>query len=142
MKNFIHQFLMLGGFYFIISFICSLFDSNLLNIAVGCLFFLLVVMLVILCFKRHFIFLQKIQDKYMRINYYLIALGVVEYFIILFSMVPGVVYGYYATQAQYNDVLYISKILEYLEILSYVSWAVTIVALLWATYKSFVKKEG
>lgn len=142
MKNFIHQFLMLGGLYFIISFICSLFDSNLLNIAVGCLFFLLVVMFVILCFKRHFIFLQKIQDKYMRISYYLIALGIAEYFIILFSMVPGVVYGYYATKAQYNDVLYISKIPEYLEILSYVSWVVTIVALLWATYKSFVKKEG
>ena len=142
MKNFIYQFLMLGGFYFIISFICSLFDSNLLNIVVGCLFFLLVVMLVILCFKRHFIFLQKMQDRYVRISYYLIALGAIEYFIILFSMIPGVFYGYYATQAQYNKVIYISKMPEYLEILSYISWGVTIVALLWATYKSFVKKEG
>lgn len=142
MKNFIYQFLMLGGFYFIISFICSLFDNNLFNIVVECLFFLLVVMLVVLCFKRHFIFLQKMQDKYVRISYYLIALGAIEYFVVLFSMIPGVVYGYYATQAQYNGVIYISKIPEYLEILSYISWVVIIVALLWATYKSFMKNEG
>ena len=139
MKTFIHQFLMLGGFYFIISFICSLFNSDLFNIADGCLFFLLIIMLFILCFKRHFIFLYKIQNKFTKISYYLIALGVVEYFIILFGTIPGSIYGYYATRAQYNGVVYISKMPEYLMILSYISWGLIIIALLWATYKSFTK---
>lgn len=100
--------LILGGFYFIISFLLDLgqgYSFNILEAIVACCF---IVMFLCLCFKRKFLVFEIFQHRFPRTVNYLSALGVLEYIGIIFGMIPGLVYGYRAAEAEYNGLEYVS----------------------------------
>lgn len=131
--------LILGGFYFIISFLFGLgqgYYFNILEAIAGCCF---IVMFLCLCFKRKFLFFETFQRRFPKPVNYLQALGVLEYISIIFGMIPGAVYGYKAAEAEYNGLEYVSIFPQYMSYFSYIYIVVFILALLWATYASFIK---
>ncbi len=141
MKTFGQHVLILGGFYFIIFFMLNFFDNMFLQtLSFGILIGLLV-MILLLCFKKEFAFISKLQDKYSKSSNYLMALGVAQYFSIIFAFIPGAVYGYKAANAEYLGIDYSSVIPQYLYVVSYIYLAVLILSLGWATYKSFAEKK-
>ena len=84
-----NQALMLSGFYFILSFILSSLQSNIFYYTSLSLFGVLVLLLLALCFKKNFIFLEKFDSNNPRISNYLKAVGVAQFFDIFFGMIPS-----------------------------------------------------
>ena len=83
------QLLMLGGFYFIVSFVLNSFrDSSLYYVFLVGLLVLFVLTFAWLCYKKSFAFLEKFADKNPKVTNYLNAVGVAQYFSILFGIVP------------------------------------------------------
>lgn len=136
MKSFLQQILMFGGVYFITSLLVSFFET--LSMV---LFFLFIVLLIALCIKKKFVFIEKLQTKFPKTSNYLLAFGMVEYINLIFTFIPGVIYGYKSANAMYNNEEYASNIPLYLEYFSFVHLGLLFCALLWATYKS-VKKTN
>ncbi len=122
--------LILGGFYFIISFLLDLgqgYFFNILEAIVACCF---IVMFLCLCFKRKFLVFETFQHRFPRTVNYLSALGVLEYIGIIFGMIPGLVYGYRAAEAEYNGLEYVSIFPQYMSYFSYIYIVVFVLALL------------
>ena len=84
----------------------------------------------------------KIDENYKKTTNYLVALGYVEYFSIIFGFIPSIIYGYNAAMAQYEGVEYSSWLSVYRIYLPLITLGLIIIALLWATYKSFIKKNN
>ena len=97
-------------------------------------------MLIVLCFKRKYNFINIFQNKFPRTTNYIAALGFVEYFSVLFITIPGIIYGYQASKAQYNGSEISPAPAEYLNFIYYTYIAVLCLSIIWATYKSFIKK--
>lgn len=68
------------------------------------------------------------------------ALGFVEYFSVLFITIPGIIYGYQASKAQYNGSEILHAPAEYLNFIYYTYIAVLCLSIIWATYKMLYKK--
>jgi hypothetical protein len=139
MKTFCKQVLIIGGFYFIISyllFMCKGIFFEVLNLICGVV---LLGMLLVLCFKKEYVFLTKFNNKFGKSANYLQALGLAKYFSIIFVAIPGMVYGYKTAMAQYNG----EEIPEvpdvYLQVVAYIYWGILLCSLAYATYKSFRK---
>lgn len=140
MKNFMKQLLILGGFYFIISFIIPLSENFVLQIIELSALLVFVLSILILCFKKKFKWIEKIQIGFPKISNFLSAFGFVEYWLFFFIMIPGAIDGYNAALAEYEGTAYDSALSKYLYYSSYVYIVVFIAVLLWAAYKSFVSK--
>ena len=140
MKTFAWHVLILGGFYFIISLL-SFFPENsvlnIINLAGGIIFAL---MFFILCFKKKYNFTSRFQNKFTKTSIYLAAFGIGEYFSIIFITIPGIIYGYKLAMAQYNGEEIPLAPIDYLNNIYYIYLTVSCFSLIWATYKSFVKK--
>lgn len=139
MKTFGQQVLILGGFYFIISFLFSLGNSTVFNALNMIMFVAFIIFLVVLCFKRKYNFLIGFQNKFIKSSNYLLGLGVVQYFEIIFATVPGMFYGYKASQAQYNGLGITETPVKYLQITTYVYWFLLFSILILITYYNFRK---
>ncbi len=140
MKTFGQQVLILGGFYFIISFL-SYFGSGHIFEALDLIMFIaFIILLIVLCCKRKFNFLINFQNRFWKISNYLSGLGVVQYFETVFVTIPGIIYGYKASQAQYNGLEITEAPVKYLQITNYVSWLLLFMALILITYRNFKKK--
>ena len=142
MKNLLHQILMLGGIYFIISFMLSFTENIIVDMLYAGALVIFIILFIILCFKKGFVFLNKIDENYKKTTNYLVALGYVEYFSIIFGFIPSIIYGYNAAMAQYEGVEYSSWLSVYRIYLPFITLGLIIIALLWATYKSFIKKNN
>lgn len=133
--------LILGGFYFIISFLLDLgkgYYFNILEAIAACCF---IAMFLCLCFKRKFLFFETFQSRFPKLTNYLLVFGALEYISIAFSVIPGAVYGYKAAEAEYNGLEYVSIFPQYMSWFSYIYIAIFILALAWATYQSFFQKS-
>lgn len=84
-------------------------------------------------------FISRFQERFLKTTNYLLAFGVLEYFSIIFAIIPGAIYGYNAARAQYNGSEFYSVIPQYLYYISYAYWGILILALIWATYVSFIR---
>jgi len=129
MKTFGKQALTLGGFYFIISSLCSLASGMLEMI----LFIGFIVMLIVLCFKKKYDFLIRFQDKFVKTTNYLVALGIAQYFSIIFMTIPLTVYGYKVAQARYNGWEIPAAPREYLQVVTYICLGILCLSLVVAT---------
>ena len=140
MKKFIQHALMLAGLYFIVSFFIP--DSE--NIWVIIVFFTTLVMfvlsLIILCFKKRFLFIDKFINRFHKISNFIKALGMVEYFELVFVFIPAGIYGYNKAMALYNGEEYTSIIPNFISYMYYTYWGIWVISLLWASYRSFIKK--
>ena len=90
MKTFGVQVLILGGLYFIISNLLSLGTGiafEVCNVAALSIFTLL---LAFLCFKKKYVFLSRLQDKFKKTSVYIAALGVAQYFGVVFAGITAV----------------------------------------------------
>ena len=65
----------------------------------------------------------------------------VQYFEIFFVTIPGIVYGYNAARAAYNNVEYASIMPLYLDYAIYVYFSFIILAIIMATYICFAKNK-
>ena len=140
MKSFSKQVLMLGGFCFIIS-LCFSFISNMIGeIANMALLLVFVVMLLILCFKKEYKFISSFQNKFPKTSNFIEAFGYPEYFGIIFLMIPGIIYGYKAGMARYNGSEMPIAPVAYLHYCNYIYVAILCLSVIWAIYKSFIKK--
>lgn len=137
MKTFKQHVLILGGFYFIISSILDLWENQFFIILNFLAFGVFAVMFLYLCFKRSLGFINHFQNRFFKLTNYLLAFGVLEYISLIFGMIPGAIYGYNAARAEYNKTEYHSLFSQYFEYFSYIYIAILILALAWATYKSF-----
>lgn len=141
MKTFGQQVLILGGFYFIISFLFSLGSGIVFSALNMIMFFAFMIVFAVLCFKKEYDVLTRFQNKFVKSSTYLLGLGVVQYFEILFITLPGIVYGYKASEAQYNGVEAPVVPLAYLQIVGYAYWSILCLALVFASYWNF-RKSG
>ena len=139
MKTLIKQILMLGGIYFIISFLLGSIYENTNNLYDVILLLLFFICFIVLCLKRNFVFLQKTAEKFPKTSVYLLSLGIVQYFEIFFITIPGIVYGYNAAKSSYDGIEYVSVIPLYLTYAIYVYFAFIILAVLSATFYCFLK---
>ncbi len=142
MKIFLKQFLLLGGFYFVISFLFSFFPGQAVLVLGYILLFSWVVLFVILCFKRSLVFLTNFQNKYPKSSLYLMSLGVIDYAGIVFFTILGGIDGYMTTIAEYKGEEYTGIFSQYGESIFMVYAAASILVLLWATYVNFIKKKN
>ena len=142
MKNLLHQILMLGGIYFIISFMLSFTENIIVDMLYGGVLVIFIILFIILCFKKGFVFLNKIDENYKKTTRYLVALGCVEYFSIVLGFIPSIIYGYNAAMAQYQEVEYSSWLSVYMVHIPLITSGLIVIALLWATYESFIKKNN
>ena len=94
MKTFAWHVLILGGFYFVISLLFLLPQNIVIDIADVVISTVFFIMLIVLCFKRKYNFINIFQNKFPRTTNYIAALGFVEYFSVLFITIPGIIYGY------------------------------------------------
>ncbi len=141
MKTFAWHVLILGGFYFVISLLFLLPQNIVIDIADVVISTVFFIMLIVLCFKRKYNFINIFQNKFPRTTNYIAALGFVEYFSVLFITIPGIIYGYQASKAQYNGSEISPAPAEYhLNFIYYTYIAVLCLSIIWATYKSFIKK--
>lgn len=135
MKTLGKQVLILGGFYFII--------SNLLFMRNGYFFevltFIFITLLLALCFKKEYIFLTNFNNKFIKSTNYLQALGCAQYFSIIFITIPGIIYGYKTSLAEYNGDKLPEVPVKYLEVVSYAYWVILFCSLTFATYKNLKK---
>ncbi len=139
MKTFGQQVLVLGGFYFIISFLSSLGNGNIFEIFDLIMFITFICLLIILCCKRRYNFLINFQNRFRKISNYLLGLGIVQYFETIFVTIPGIIYGYKASQAQYNGSDIPQAPVKYLQITTYVYWFLLFSILILITYYNFRK---
>ena len=139
MKTLGQHLLILGGFYFIISFLLNFGKSPFFDILNMITLVIFVIMFLLLCFKRKFMFISLFRERFLKTTNYLLAFGILEYFSIIFAIIPGVVYGYNAALAHYNGSEYYSIIPQYLYYISYAYWGILILAFIWATYVSFIR---
>ena len=141
MKTFGKHVLILGGFYFIISyllFMCNDYFFEVLNLICSGIF---VALLFVLCFKKEYIFLTNFNNRFIKSANYLQALGGTQYFSIIFITIPGMIYGYKTAFAQYNGDKLPEAPVKYLEFVSYTYWIILFCSLAFATYKNFRKKS-
>lgn len=140
MKTFAWQVLVLGGFYFIISFLLSWKETAVFEALNMAIFVIFIIMLVVLCFKRKYNFLTRFQNKFIKMANYLSGLGVAQYFGIIFITIPGIIYGYNVSKAQFNGLEIPVVPVAYLQLVNYCYWGILLLSLIWATYQSFGKK--
>jgi len=138
MKTFLQNLLVIAGIYFIISFVTPLLENDIIDAGI---FLLFILILIVLSFKKSFKFVENLQNKLPRFSNYLKALGITQLFALCFISIPGMVYGYNAAQAQYQNIEYQSAIPQYLGYTAYIYIAILVIALLWATYQSFIKSR-
>lgn len=140
MKSFTHHALILGGLYFVVSLLFSWANGNfgMVDVAAFVMFFAL---FIVLCFKRKYNFLLCFQNKYIKTGNYIKALGIAQYYKIIFMFFPGIVYGYRASKAQYFGWEIPLPPIMYMQIVSYIYWGVLLLSLIWATYQSFGKQK-
>ncbi len=141
MKIFLEQFLVLGGFYFVISYLFNFFTTDLFEILNRLLTICLVITVIVLFFKKSFRFLDSFCKNHSKITLYLMTLGFVEYLGVIILGIPGGVYGYNAARAQYKGEEYVSSIPQYLDYAVLFYLAILVIALLWATYVIFIKNR-
>ena len=139
MKTLGQHLLILGGFYFIISFLLNFGKSPFFDILNMIALVIFVIMFLLLCFKRKFMFISLFRERFLKTTNYLLAFGILEYFSIIFAIIPGAVYGYNAALAHYNGSEYYSIIPQYLYYISYAYWGFLILAFIWATNVSFIR---
>ena len=142
MKKFIQHALMLVGFYFVVSFFIPYSVNIWLDIVFLTTFVIFVLALITLCFKKRFVFIDKIINKFPRISNFIKALGIAEYFELVFIFIPAGIYGYNQAMALYKGEEYTSIIPKFVAYMYYADLVILIVALLWATYKNFIKKSA
>ena len=140
MKTFAYHVLILGGFYFIISLLSFFSENSILNIINITAFIIFALMFFILCFKKKYDFISRFQNKFTKTSLYLAALGISEYFSIIFITIPGTIYGYKAAMAQYDGEEIPLAPVGYLNNIYYIYLAILCVSLIWTTYKIFIKK--
>lgn len=141
MKTFGRQVLILGGFYFIISFLFSLGSSVVFEALNMIMFAAFIILFVVLCFKGKYDLLTRFQNKFIKSSNYLFGLGIVQYFEILFITLPGIVYGYKVSEAHYNDLEIPVASASYLQIAGYVYWSILCFVLILSTYWNFRKSR-
>lgn len=134
MKTFGEHVLILGGFYFIISFLLSLGNGVVFDAFQGIMFIAFIILLVVLCFKRKYNFLIHFRNQFVKSSKYLLGLGIVQYFEIIFITIPGIIYGYKVSKAQYNGLEIPDAPVEYLQIANYASWVILFFSLILVTY--------
>lgn len=141
MKTFGQQVLILGGFYFIISFLFSLGNSVVFEVLNMATFAAFIILFAVLCFKRKYDFLTCFQNKFVKSSNYLFGLGIVQYFEIFFITLPGIVYGYQTSKAQYNGLEAPVAPLAYLHFVGYAYWSILCLAFVFASYWNFRKRK-
>jgi hypothetical protein len=141
MKTLIKQILMLGGIYFIISFLLDMISEDMNTLYGIILFLIFFICFLVLCFRKRLMFLQKMQEDFPKTSVYLLSLGIVQYFAIFFISIPGMVYGYNAAKASYDGIEYVSVIPLYLTYAIYVYFAFIILAVLSATFYCFLRTK-
>lgn len=139
MKTLGQNVLTLGGFYFIISFLLNFGKGSFFDILNIIALVIFVIMFLLLCFKRGAMFFSRFQERFFKTANYLLAFGILEYFSIIFAIIPGAIYGYNAALAQYNGNEFYSVIPQYLYYTSYVYLGGVILTFIWATYVSFIR---
>ncbi len=139
MKNTYKQFLLLAGFYFIISLFIGYFENEVFELINIGLLVIFIIMFITLIFKKSFSFLEKFQNRYTKSSNYLYALGFVKYLQLIFLEILGGIDGYNAAKAQYNNVEYISPYTDLLTLIALALLLILIIGFLWATYASFIK---
>ena len=78
MKTFLQHVLILGGFCFILSCLADFGGAQFAMYVECALIAVLFVMLLALCFKKSFAFLNAFQSKFPKTSNYIAALGVAE----------------------------------------------------------------
>lgn len=137
MKKFFNQFLLLGGFYFLISFVLNCLDNIPLFIDLltsTCFIFILVTLIV----KKSFHSFNQFQQKHPKLTEYLKAVGLLQYFGILFVEIPNIVEGYKTAAAQYNNNEHNSFLLTYMEYMSIIYTIGLIISLSIPTFQIFI----
>ena len=129
MSKLFNQLLMLSGFYFILSFVLSTWKSNVFYYLSLVLFGVLVVLIILLCWKKNFSFLEKFDNNSPKVSNYLKAVGVAQYFDIFFGMIPSM---FVNTQPE---------VPVYFRYASMVYLLVLLVSLVYATYLNVRKKS-
>ena len=140
MKTFAWHVLILGGFYFIISLLSFFPENSILNTINIAAFIIFALMFFILCFKKKYNFISRFKNKFTKTSIYLAALGIGEYFSIIFITIPETIYGYKVAMAQYNGEEIPLAPISYLNNIYYIYLIISCISLIWATYKSFIKK--
>lgn len=136
MKQFIKESLLLGGFYFFISYIVCYFAGNAAWIWGLAIITLLLIAVIVLAFKKSFAPLAKFWKKYPKISTYLAGLGVVKYFSIIFGGIPGAIDGYLMVTA--TDIAWYQEYFAaYMPTFIFVYWLVFWCCLFGATYLAF-----
>ena len=136
MRQFIKESLLLGGFYFFISYIvCYLAGNNAWKWGLAIITILLITV-IILAFKKSFAPLAKFWKKYPKTSTYLAGFGVVKYFSIIFGGIPGAIDGYLMVTA--NDIAWYQEYFAaYMPTFIFVYWLVFWCCLFGATYLAF-----
>ena len=136
MKPFIREALLLGGFYFFVSYIIAYFAGN--SAWLWDLGFVTIVLLavIVLAFKDSFAWLRVFWKKFPKISLYLAAFGFVKYFGIIFGDVPGIVDGHLFATATNVD-WYQCYYEAYTQVVIVVYWIVFWVSLFTATYFAY-----
>lgn len=141
MKNTYKQFLLLAGFYFIISLFIGYFENEMFELINISLLIIFIIMFITLIFKKSFSFLEKFQNRYTKSSNYLYVLGFVKYLQLIFLEILGGIDGYNVAMAQYNNVEYISPYTDLLTLIALALLLILMIGLLWATYASFIKSR-
>ncbi len=136
MKQFIKEALLLGGFYFFLSYFVCYFTGNDAWIWGLAIITILLIAVIVLAFKKSFAPLAKFWKKYPKISTYLAGLGVVKYFSIIFGGIPGAIDGYLMVTAT-NIAWYQEYFAAYMPTFIFVYWLVFWCCLFGATYLAF-----
>ena len=139
MKTFLKQFLLIGGFYFVISLILNFFQAKIADILDNIISFAALAIIVILCFKKSYDFLIIFQDKNPKTSLYLMGIGGVNFIGILLFGIFGAIDGYKSTLAQYNGIDYESLYSQYIGYALVFYAILFVLVLLWVTYINFIK---
>ena len=140
MKNTLENFLILGGIYHLISFFPLAMQEEHGNIAAWILlgiFFIFCILLLTSVGKKLF---SIFHNKYKRLKNYLSALGAEEYKCFLLKFIPGIIYGSIYSKAEYNGTEPPVIPEFYLYFVQYGYFIMLGLALIIATYVSFIKK--
>lgn len=100
MKPFINQSLLLGGFYFFISYIIGYFAGEKAKMIELIVITLLLITVIVLAFRKSFAPLAAFWKKFPKISTYLAALGIIKYFSIIFGGIPGAIDGFILASAR------------------------------------------
>ena len=136
MKPFIQQSLLLGGFYFFVSYIIGYFAGESARMIELVVITLLLITVIVLAFKKSFSSLAAFWKKFPKISTYLAALGIIKYFSIIFGGIPGAIDGFILASAPDTE-LYQSYYEAYIPTFIFVYWVVFWCSLFGATYFAF-----